>query len=120
MGSCLFRKEEARVILSRTLMQFHGNRVRHHAWVIMPNPVHVLFIPVVPVAKLVQGWKASSARLLGKKSVWQRNYRDTLIRDARHFGNAWRYVLNNPLKAGLREDEYTLWEEREPPNACEL
>jgi hypothetical protein len=115
MGSCLLRRLEARVLLSGTLMRFQGSRVRHHAWVIMPNHVHLLFTPMVPVATLVQGWKATSARLLGSGPIWQRNYRDTLIRDVRHFGNALRYVRNNPVKVGLRPDEFTLWEEGQEP-----
>ena len=108
-GSCLFRGKNAREALAETLLRFHGSRVRHHAWVIMPKHVHVLFTPLVPVRKLIQAWKAASARRLGGGGIWQRNYRDTMIRGEQHFGNALRYVKNNPVRAGLRADDFTLW-----------
>jgi len=44
----------------------------------------------------------------GMGSIWQKNYRDTLIRDSDHFANAVRYIRRNPAK--LAEGSYTLWE----------
>lgn len=111
MGSCLWREESLRKILQTTLMRFQRDRVLHHAWVIMPNHVHLLFTPRVPVPDLVQAWKAHSAKKVGQGAIWQRNYRDTLIRDVRHFENGLRYIRNNPVEAGLAEAEYTLWVE---------
>jgi REP element-mobilizing transposase RayT len=109
-GSCLLRESTARNILAEVLMKFHGDRVEHHAWVIMPNHVHLLFRPVSPLEKLIQAWKATSAHRIGKGSIWQRNYRDTLIRDADHFANAVRYIRRNPIKAKLPANAYTLWQ----------
>ena len=91
-------------------MKFQGDRVEHQAWVIMPNHVHLLFTPHAPLEKLVQAWKATSARLIGKGGIWQRNYRDTLIRDAAHFANAVRYIRRTPVKAKLPESAFTLWQ----------
>ena len=110
MGSCLFADPEARQVLADCLMRFDGERVRHEAWVIMPNHVHVLFSPAVPVDKLIQAWRGHSARVLGKGPIWQRDYRDTLIRDAEHVANVLRYIRRNPLKAKLAEGRFTLWE----------
>jgi REP element-mobilizing transposase RayT len=109
-GSCLLRDRSARDILAGALMKFQGDRVEHQAWVIMPNHVHLLFTPHAPLEKLVQAWKATSARLIGKGGIWQRNYRDTLIRDADHFANAVRYIRRNPVKAKLPESAFTLWQ----------
>ncbi len=91
-------------------MRFQGERVNHHAWVIMPNHVHLLFQPVNPLGILLQAWKSVSAKLIGQGSIWQANYRDTLIRDGEHFANAVRYIRRNPIKAKLREDCFTLWQ----------
>ncbi len=110
MGSCHFADPEARRMLADCLMRFDGERVRHEAWVIMPNHVHVLFSPTVPMAKLDQAWKGHSARILGKGPIWQRDYRDTLIRDVEHYANVLRYIRRNPLKAKLAEGSFTLWE----------
>lgn len=110
MGGCLFADPDARQVLEDCLMRFQGERVKHEAWVIMPNHVHLLFSPRVPMEKLIQSWKSHSARMLGRGSIWQRDYHDTMIRDADHFANALRYIRRNPLKAGLPEGRYSLWE----------
>jgi REP element-mobilizing transposase RayT len=107
-GSCLFQDEGHRRILERTLMHDHGHRAEHHAWVIMPNHVHLLFAPKYPLKKLLQSWKGVSARNLGRGSIWQKNYRDTLIRDQDHFENAVRYIRRNPAK--LPRGSFTLWQ----------
>ena len=76
----------------------------------MPNHVHALFSPFTDLGALVGAWKSASARRIGLGSLWQRNYRDTLIRDGEHFANAVRYIRRNPEKARLRDSEFTLWE----------
>ncbi len=76
----------------------------------MPNHVHLLFKPEVPIGKLVQAWKSVSAMGIGMGPIWQRNYRDTMIRDGDHFINAVRYIRNNPVKAKLPDGAYMLWE----------
>ena len=91
-------------------MKFHGDRYEHHAWVIMPNHVHLLFVPHVPLENLIQAWKSNSARRIGRGRIWQRNYRDTLIRDGDHFANAVRYIRNNPTKAKLPVGTFTFWQ----------
>jgi type I restriction enzyme R subunit len=108
MGSCLLRSSHNREILEDVLMRFEGERVQHHSWVIMPNHIHLLFKPLVPIEELIQAWKSVSARRIGQGSIWQANYRDTLIRDGDHFANAVRYIRKNPRS--LREGSYTLWE----------
>jgi REP element-mobilizing transposase RayT len=107
-GECLLRDPKHREALSEILMKFQDDRVIHHAWVIMPNHVHLLFTPKVPLRDLIKAWKGTSARRIGRGSIWQSNYRDTLIRDPKHFVNAARYIRRNPK--GLAQNSYTLWE----------
>lgn len=109
-GSCILQKSSNREILEAVLMFDEGTKVEHHAWVIMPNHVHLLFKPLAPVESLIQAWKSISARRIGKGSIWQQNYRDTLIRDSGHFINAVRYIRRNPAKARLVEGDFSLWE----------
>jgi type I restriction enzyme R subunit len=113
MGSCLFNQVSCREILADTFMRFQNQQVHHQAWVIMPNHVHLLFSPKVPISQLIQAWKSHSARTIGKGPIWQRTYRDTLIRDIDHYLNAVRYIRRNPVKAKLREDQFTLWQSDE-------
>lgn len=107
-GSCLFKDSAVRKFLEDTLMHDQDLKARHHTWVIMPNHVHLLFTPLAPIEKLMQSWKGISARRIGNGSIWQKNYRDTLIRDPQHFANAVRYIRRNPKN--LKPETYTLWE----------
>ncbi len=107
-GSSLFKDPAAREILEETLLYDQGTRADHHSWVIMPNHAHLLFTPHAPLEKLMQSWKGISARRIGQGSIWQKNYRDTLIRDSSHFANAVRYIRRNPSR--LTSGTYTLWQ----------
>jgi putative transposase len=107
-GSCLLRDPAHRNLVEEVLMRFQGERVEHHAWVIMPNHLHLIFTPMIPIETLLKAWKGTSAHRIGQGSIWQKNYRDTLIRDAGHFANAVRYIRRNPAKP--REGSYTLWQ----------
>ena len=42
--------------------------------------------------------------------VWQRDYFDRLVRNAKHLANCIRYIRRNPQKARLREREFVLYE----------
>ena len=107
-GACILKHTANRSVLEETLMRDHDLRVVHHAWVIMPNHVHLLFTPKHPLDRLLQSWKGISARRIGQGSIWRKNYRDTLIRDAGHFANAVRYIRRNPSK--LKPVTFTLWQ----------
>jgi len=59
----------------------------------------------------VGAWKSGSARgihgRLGRRgSLWQEDYFDRLVRDARHFANCVRYIRRDPEKARLHAGEY--------------
>ena len=109
-GSCLLRETTTRDLIEEVIMHSQGERVEHHAWVIMPNHVHLLFKPLVPLDGLIKSWKGVSDRRIGKGSIWQPNYRDTLVRDGEHFANAVRYIRSNHVKAKLHDGCFTLWE----------
>ncbi len=107
-GSCLLADQAHREIVQGVLMHYQGVKVEHHAWVIMPNHLHLIFTPKVPLETLMKAWKGTSAHRIGKGSIWQKNYRDTLIRDGGHFANAVRYIRRNPAR--LRAGTFTLWQ----------
>jgi REP element-mobilizing transposase RayT len=107
-GSCLFRQPEARELMEGILMKFQGERYIHESWVIMPNHLHLLFKPLAPMEKLIQAWKSTFSHRYGQGSIWQERYRDTLIRDPKHFANCVRYIRRNPRH--LPKETFTLWE----------
>ena len=107
-GCCLLKDLVVRGFLEMTLMKDQDTRAVHHAWVIMPNHVHLLFTAHARLEKLMKTWKGVSARRIGQGSIWQKGYRDTMIRDGGHFANAVRYIRRNPVK--LPAGSFTLWE----------
>ena len=90
------------------LMKFQGERYIHESWVIMPNHLHLLFKPLVPIDKLIKAWKGAFSSKHGKGSIWQERYRDTLMRDSKHFANCVRYIRRNPRH--FTPGTFTLWE----------
>ncbi|HHH28767.1 MAG TPA: DUF1156 domain-containing protein, partial [Polyangiaceae bacterium] len=89
---------------------FDGTRYRLHAWVVMPNHVHVLVTPLYgnSLSSIVHSWKSYTAKqandLLGRTgSFWAKDYFDRMIRDERHFNAVLAYIHNNPVKARLCE-----------------
>jgi putative transposase len=116
-GSCLLRQPDIARVVAGVLRKFDGARYQHHAFVIMPNHVHVLVSLAVgtDLTALVKAWKGASARAINRRrggggSHWQKDYYDRLIRDGGHFWNVAAYILRNPRKAKLRDGEYLLHE----------
>ena len=78
-----------------------------HAWVVMPNHVHLLITPRVDVPILLRRLKGGSARqsnqLLGRtgQPFWQDESYDRLVRGADEFRRIENYILQNPVRAGL-------------------
>ena len=85
-----------------------------HAWVVMPNHVHLLITPQVEVPALLRRVKGASAResnkLLGQtgRPFWQDESYDRLVRNDREFDRIRSYIENNPVTACLaaRPEEY--------------
>ena len=78
-----------------------------HAFVVMPNHVHVLLTPRVPPSRLLQSLKGYTARqanrILGRigESFWQRESYDHWVRDEPEWHRIKVYIENNPVKAGM-------------------
>jgi REP element-mobilizing transposase RayT len=90
---------------------FDGSRYQLHAWVVMPNHVHVIIEPLGShsLQKVVHSWKSFTAKrmrgaamlLESHGRVWQPEYFDRFIRDEKHYRAAVEYIHENPVKAGL-------------------
>jgi putative transposase len=117
-GACVLRNLELRQIVMNALFFFDGQRYTLGDFVVMPNHVHVLVGGMVREAMLaqVESWKRWTAKeinkLLGQHGrFWQDESFDHLVRSEDAFWKFRRYIAENPVKARLKEGEYTLWKQ---------
>jgi putative transposase len=104
----LSRPEIADLIVSAVR---HGEREMKlydlHAFVVMSNHVHLLITPWVRLAKITQSLKRYTAnesnQIVGLtgRTFWQGESYDHVVRDNKEFARIWRYIENNPVRAGL-------------------
>jgi REP element-mobilizing transposase RayT len=78
-----------------------------HAFVVMPNHVHLLATPSIPLPRLTKSLKSITAKranaLLGLtgKPFWQEESYDHTVRNRDEFESIRRYIEENPVRAGL-------------------
>ena len=78
-----------------------------HAWVVMPNHVHILLTPWIEPSVVLRQVKGASARSANKvlgltgQPFWQDESYDRLVRNPAEFDRIENYILQNPVKAGL-------------------
>jgi len=106
----LLRNPQCAQVVQDCLLFWHTKRYRLIAWCVMPNHVHVVMrvLPTSSLEAITHTWKSFTAHeintLLGQGgAVWQREYFDRLLRNEEELAKTVRYVLNNPVKAGLRD-----------------
>jgi REP element-mobilizing transposase RayT len=89
---------------------YNSETLRHyilHAFVVMPNHVHVLLTAEVPLPQLTKSLKGITAKranaMLALKGnpFWQEESYDHLVRHEREFQTIRRYIEENPVRAGL-------------------
>lgn len=79
------------------------------AWVVMPDHVHWLFVlGDPPLSHILHGFKGYAAHEINHARghagpVWQRGYHDHAVRRERDLRALARYVITNPIRAGLCE-----------------
>ena len=116
-GSCVLRRRDCATLVYEAIRYFDGDRLSLVSCVVMPNHVHVLFVQnsEYPLEQLTRSWKTFTARRINSLlccsgALWQRDYFDRIVRHEQHFANCVRYIRRNPEKAGLRDEEYVLYE----------
>ena len=78
-----------------------------HAFVIMPNHVHLLITPKVPISRITNGLKGVTARnanaILHRtgQHFWQDESFDHWVRSPSQFHRICAYIESNPVSAGL-------------------
>jgi REP element-mobilizing transposase RayT len=100
-------------------IHYNANILRHyilHAFVVMPNHVHLLATPAVPLPKLTKSLKGITAKrantmlALTGSPFWQEESYDHLVRHEEEFERIRNHIEANPVRAGLvREASEYRW-----------
>ncbi len=113
-GECLLTNPQCRDIVAEALLHFDDDRYKVLAFVIMPNHVHLVVMPLggwvlQDIMKSVKHYSALKInKLLGRSgNVWQRESFDRIVRDEEHYMNILKYIYRNPRF--LQQNQYTLY-----------
>jgi REP element-mobilizing transposase RayT len=91
-------------------IEYNANILRHYAlnaFVVMPNHVHLLASPAIPLPNLTKSLKGITAKRANQMlsltgtSFWQEESYDHLVRHEREFEKVRNYIEENPVRAGL-------------------
>ena len=91
-------------------LRYNATALAHYrlwSYVVMPNHVHLLATPAVPVPKMTRSLKGITAKranlMLGLtgRSFWQEESFDHMVRNEREFEKIRSYIEENPVRAGL-------------------
>ena len=125
-GECHLRDPRVAETVENALLFFDSQRYNLLCWCIMPNHVHTMIEtrPGYPLELVLHSWKSFTSkeanRILDRTGkFWQEEYHDRYIRDDDHYANTFRYIEENPVKAGLvaKADDWrwsSAWKGRRP------
>ncbi|MBT2298780.1 REP-associated tyrosine transposase [Pseudomonas fluorescens] len=107
-----------RLLVDQLRSAEEASMVTSLAWVVMPDHLHWLAqLHRGSLAELMGRIKSRSSRAVnlacgGQGRLWQRGYYDRALRKDEDLKDAARYIVNNPLRAGLarRVGDYPLWD----------
>ena len=112
-GACVLRNRECSGVVGIALRHFHGDRCQCGDFVVMPNHVHWLLMPVgghqlEDILESVKRYTAVRINAITDQNgnVWQREGHDRIVRDSSELARTRRYIRLNPEKARLGENEY--------------
>lgn len=101
----LFQVESSAELLLDVFRNYRRqSRLALHAFVIMPDHLHLLITPApeVSLEKAMQLIKGGfSFRLKSGRNVWERSFNEVQVRDTETFAAYRRYIEENPVRAGI-------------------
>lgn len=104
-----FRHDRWALLMQATINHYTGAGYALHAYVIMPDHLHLLITPIESLEKSVQlikgGFSFRAKRELEwAGEIWQPGFTDHRIRDEYDWQRHIEYIRNNPIDAKLVED----------------
>jgi putative transposase len=108
-STALFQVHAAADIMVAKLLHYRdAGAYPLHAFVLMPNHVHVLLTPsnATSLEKAMQLIKGGSSHEIHKQrgsrmEIWQSDFHEATIRDVGDYHSRVRYMDQNPVAAGL-------------------
>jgi len=102
----------ARTLITVLAEEEKRDRARTLAFVVMPDHLHwLLELRTAPLSRVVAAVKSVSAHRLGER-IWQPGFFDRAIRRDEDAKAVARYVIANPIRAGLVDHigDYPHWD----------
>jgi len=108
-GECYLVRPSIAELVANAIRFFDGQRYLVNAWVVMPNHVHAVVWPMPNhlLGEIVRSWKGFTSRKANQildrvgQAFWQPESFDHWIRDDDEKARICRYVIHNPVNAGL-------------------
>jgi REP element-mobilizing transposase RayT len=109
LGACCLVGPSIAELVAKAIQFFEGQRYLVNAWVVMPNHVHAVVWPMLNnlLGEIVGSWKGYTGRKANQildrvgQLFWQPESFDPWVRDDDEKARICRYVINNPVSAGL-------------------
>jgi putative transposase len=104
-----FRHERWARLMEELLNHYDSQKCSLHAFVIMPDHLHLLITPFEALEKSIQLFKGgfsyrAKRELLWTGEIWQPGFTDHRIRDEEDWRNHIEYIRQNPVRAHLTDD----------------
>jgi REP element-mobilizing transposase RayT len=106
-GPFFLRMPQVARVVQEAIVYRDGREYELHAFVVMPNHVHVLVTPTCDLPGIMQSLKRFTAREANKilgltgHAFWQDENYDRFVRNDVEFGRIVSYIEMNPVRAGL-------------------
>ena len=118
LTATLLQRRLARLLITELRAAHDQQQVTSLAWVVMPDHLHWLVqLQTGSLEQLMRRIKSNSARQINQHlgtqgPIWQPGYHDRALRQDEDLQSAARYIVANPLRAGLvkRIGDYPLWD----------
>jgi REP element-mobilizing transposase RayT len=110
---------DGRLLVAQMRKLHEDGIVNSLAWVIMPDHLHWLFQlgEKMTLSAAMKRFKARSAQAFNRyhghhEEIWQKGYYDHALRAEEDIKGIARYIVANPLRAGLvkKIGDYPLWD----------
>ncbi len=106
-GGCLLSQPQYSQIVAGAIKHFERQRYLLDHWIIMPNHVHILLMPIEPytLEVILHSWKSFTANRFLKRHLhtgqfWQHESFDHIVRSEKQLEHFRQYILENHSQTG--------------------